>query len=153
MARIYIADDDSDIRNLLTFTLIEEGHEVLVARDGQMALEAVIDDPPDLLILDIMMPGLDGLGVLEGLRSYGVSSGTKVMILSARGSAADQAEGLRLGADRYVTKPFAPEELMEVVRQMLVGGAAPLGAVAERENPAERARMIEEFEMALRDHR
>ena len=119
MARIYIADDDADIRNLITFTLIEEGHEVLAAKDGQMAVEAIVKDPPDLLVLDMMMPKLDGLGVLRALDAAGVLDSTKVLVLTAKTAEQDRVEGFERGADLYLTKPFDPDELVESVRALL----------------------------------
>ena len=133
MARIYIADDDADIRNLLTFTLIEEGHEVLAAKDGQMAVEAIVKEPPDLLVLDMMMPRLDGLGVLRALDAAGVLETTKVLVLTARTAERDRVEGFERGADLYLTKPFDPDELVESVRALLDSTHADLQARREAE--------------------
>lgn len=133
MARIYIADDDADIRNLITFTLIEEGHEVLAAKDGQMAVEAIVKDPPDLLVLDMMMPRLDGLGVMRALDAAGVLDKTKVLILTAKSAEQDRVEGLERGADQYLTKPFDPDELAESVRALLESTHAELAARREAE--------------------
>ena len=133
MARIYIADDDADIRNLLTFTLIEEGHEVLAAKDGQMAVEAIVNEPPDLLVLDMMMPRLDGLGVLKALDAAGVLDTTKVLVLTARTAERDRVEGFERGADLYLTKPFDPDELVDAVRALLDSTHADLQARREAE--------------------
>jgi two-component system KDP operon response regulator KdpE len=119
VARIYIADDDAEIRNLLTLCLIDEGHEVFVARDGQAVLDSVIDDPPDVLVLDIGMPKLNGYQVLEGLESYGIRRLTKVLFLTARGSEAERVYGLERGVDRYVAKPFDTGEFVGTVRELL----------------------------------
>lgn len=133
MARIYIADDDADIRNLLTFTLIEEGHEVLAAKDGQMAVEAIVKEPPDLLVLDMMMPRLDGLGVLRALDAAGVLDTTKVLVLTARTAERDRVEGFERGADLYLTKPFDPDALVEAVRSLLDSTHSDLQARREAE--------------------
>ena len=133
MARIYIADDDADIRNLITFTLIEEGHEVLAAKDGQMAVEAIVKDPPDLLVLDMMMPKLDGLGVLRALDAAGVLDSTKVLVLTAKSAEQDRVEGFERGADLYLTKPFDPDELVESVRALLDSTHSELAARREAE--------------------
>ena len=144
MARIYVADDDADIRNLLTLSLVEEGHEVLVAKDGESALDCMIDDPPDLLILDIMMPRMDGFQVLEGLNTYGLRYSTKVLVLTARGAEADRVRGLQRGADRYLAKPFDPGEFIAAVRELLEASAEDLRR--DREAELEKARLLARLE-------
>ena len=105
--RILIADDEAEIRDLLQLYLEKDGYEVLEAGDGLETLEMVKKEKPDLLILDIMMPGLDGYRVLRNIRE---SSNIPVIILSAKDSNADKILGLDLGADDYITKPFEPLE-------------------------------------------
>ena len=144
MARIYIADDDADIRNLLTFTLLEEGHEVLAAKDGQMAVEAIVKDPPDLLVLDMMMPKLDGLGVLRALEASGVRDTTKVLVLTAKTSESDRLEGFDRGADLYLTKPFDPDELAESVRSLL--GSTHEELRARREAERDKASLLAQLD-------
>ena len=149
MARIYVADDDADIRNLLTLSLVEEGHEVLVAKDGESALDHMIDDPPDLLILDIMMPRMDGFQVLEGLNTYGLRHSTKVLVLTARGSEADRVRGLQRGADRYLGKPFEPQEFLGAVRALL--GATADDLRRQREEELEKARLLARLETVFEE--
>ncbi|MCB1884268.1 MAG: response regulator [Geminicoccaceae bacterium] len=111
MARVLIADDDDLLVELVTFTLEGRGHEVLVADDGEMALERAFSDKPDLIVLDGMMPGRDGLEVLRELRRDSGTSGIPVIMLSARRQERDVVGGLAQGADDYLVKPFMPEEL------------------------------------------
>ena len=151
MARIYIADDDADIRNLLTLSLLEEGHEVLAAKDGETALESMLDDQPDLLILDIMMPRMDGFQVLDGLRTYGLHQGLKVLILTARGTESDRIKGLQGGAHRYLGKPFEPEEFLAAVRDLL--GSSPEEAGARREEELQKARLLATLESVFEETR
>jgi DNA-binding response OmpR family regulator len=106
--RILVVDDDTSIRTMLRRLLTTEGYEVDEAADGPTALRKVAADEPDLLLLDIMMPGQDGLDVLEGLRR---TSDVPVILLSAKGEEADRVLGFRFGADDYVVKPFSSAEL------------------------------------------
>jgi DNA-binding response OmpR family regulator len=149
MARIYVADDDADIRNLLTLSLLEEGHEVLVAKDGESALESILEEVPDLLILDVMMPRMDGFQVLEGLSQYGLKRETKVLILTARGSERDRIRGLQSGADRYLGKPFAPDEFMATVRELLAASFSDLSAGRQAE--LEKARLLATLETVFEE--
>ena len=144
MAKIYVADDDPDIRNLLTFSLIEEGHEVTVAKDGQMALDAILKEAPDLLVLDMMMPRLDGLGVLDGLVSNGMRDSTKVLVLTAKGGEKDRVTGLDRGADRYLIKPFDPDEFLSVVNELL--GASSSELASKREDERDQANLLSQLE-------
>lgn len=105
--KILIADDEPEIRDLLRLYLEKDGYEVLEAADGIETMEKVKKDTPDLLLLDIMMPGLDGYRVLRNLRE---NNNIPVIILSAKGTNADKILGLDLGADDYITKPFEPLE-------------------------------------------
>lgn len=105
--KILIADDEAEIRDLLQLYLEKDGYEVLEAADGMETLEKMKKEKPDLLILDIMMPGLDGYRVLRNIREY---SNVPVIMLSAKDSNADKILGLDLGADDYITKPFEPLE-------------------------------------------
>lgn len=133
MARIYIADDDADIRNLVTFWLIEEGHEVLASKDGQAALETIVEDPPDVVVLDLMMPNLDGFGVLQGLTDAGVRDQTRVLVLTARSAESDRVEGFDRGADLYLTKPFEDTELIGAINELLDSPSDVLAARREEE--------------------
>jgi DNA-binding response OmpR family regulator len=106
--RILVVDDDRSIRTLLCRLLATEGYEVEEAADGPTALEKISAQTPDLLLLDVMMPGQDGLEVLEGLRR---TSDVPVILLTAKGEEADRVLGFRFGADDYVVKPFSSAEL------------------------------------------
>lgn len=117
MARILVVEDNPDLAYGLRNNLEIEGHVVLVAEDGIQGLEAARNDCPDLIILDLMLPGLDGYRVLQTLRGEGV--GTPVLILTARGEETDKVLGFRLGADDYVTKPFGVLELLARVEAIL----------------------------------
>jgi len=108
-ARILVVDDDTSIRTLLRRLLTTEGYEVDEAADGPTAMEKVAELSPDLLLLDIMMPGQDGLDVLEGLRR---TSDVPVILLTAKGDEAHRVLGFRFGADDYVVKPFSTAELV-----------------------------------------
>lgn len=116
-ARILIVEDNPDLSYGLKMTLELEGHEVEIAEDGHSGLERALDARPDLVILDLMLPGMDGYHVLRSLREQG--SEVPVLILSARGEEADKVLGFRLGADDYVTKPFGTLELLARVKALL----------------------------------
>lgn len=114
--RILVVDDDATVRTLLRRMLTIEGYEVDEAVDGASALEKVGSWAPDLLLLDIMMPGRDGLDVLEGLRR---TSAVPVILLTAKGEEADRVLGFRFGADDYVVKPFSTAELTARIAAVL----------------------------------
>ena len=115
--RILVVEDQSDLAEALALNLGHAGYAVACARDGRHALECVRAGAPDLVLLDIGLPHLDGFGVLEQLRADGIWC--PVLILSARGAPDDKVEGFRLGADDYVTKPFTLAELLSRVRALL----------------------------------
>ncbi|CAB4674618.1 unannotated protein [freshwater metagenome] len=115
--RILIADDDRAIRDALERAIGLEGYEVELVNDGVAALEAVARSAPDLLILDVMMPSLDGLGVCRALRNQG--NRTPILILTARTEVSDRVSGLDAGADDYLPKPFALDELLARMRALL----------------------------------
>lgn len=110
--RILVVDDDEDIVRVVKINLELEGFEVTTAGDGLEAVEAAIAAPPDLVLMDIMMPRMDGLTALRKMRSHPSLAGTSIVLLTARGLTEDRVEGLELGADDYVTKPFDVEELV-----------------------------------------
>lgn len=119
VTRVLVADDDEDIRAFLEITLQLAGFEVLLARDGEHALELAHRDHPDVIVLDVMMPNLDGLAALEKLRADPRTSHLPVMLLTARARTDDAIDGLDRGADDYLTKPFDPDELIARVRAAL----------------------------------
>ena len=118
-ARVVVADDDADIRDLVAFKLEAAGMDVVAVADGAAALEACQDVPPDLVILDVMMPGMSGLDVCRALRdSIGLAQ-VPVILLTARAQESDVAQGFDAGADDYVVKPFSPRELASRVAAVL----------------------------------
>lgn len=117
--RILIVDDDREIVRLLRAYLEQAGYQVLTASDGQMALHVMRRDHPDLVLLDIMMPGLDGWEVTRLVRTDARLAGTPILIITARVEDEDKIVGLELGADDYVTKPFNPREVVARVRALL----------------------------------
>jgi two-component system, OmpR family, response regulator MprA len=117
MTTVLIVDDDPKLLKMLQRTLTYEGFRVLSATDGNQALSEVQAHRPDVMVLDWLMPGLDGLGVLERLRAAGDK--TLVLMLTARDAVEDRVEGLESGADDYLVKPFAPAELLARVHALL----------------------------------
>jgi DNA-binding response OmpR family regulator len=133
MARVLVVDDDVTVREVVVTYLRAAGHDVDETADGESALALMRDTPTDLLVLDLMLPGIDGLTVCERLRSRG--DDLPVIMLTALGSETDRVVGLERGADDYVTKPFSPRELVLRVDSVLrragerAGGAR--GSVAD----------------------
>jgi DNA-binding response OmpR family regulator len=119
MARILIAEDNAEIRTLVSSILVEEGHKVGVAQNGQQALDMIMADAPDVLVLDIMMPQMDGYTVLKEIKSAGSREGMKILILTAKTSETDWVRGYKLGADAYLTKPFDTDELVNGIEDLL----------------------------------
>ncbi len=117
--RVLVVDDEPNIVLSLEFLMRRAGFEVEIARDGAEALAALDRTPPDLLLLDVMMPELDGFEVCERIRQRPEWRTTKIVMLTASGREAERRRGLALGADAYVTKPFSTRELVEQVKAML----------------------------------
>ncbi len=117
---VLIADDEPNIVISLEFLLKREGYQVLVARDGEEALQAIRAHRPDLVLLDVMMPRLSGHEVCQAVRADPALAATRILMLTAKGRATDVAKGQALGADAYMTKPFSTRELAEQVAAMLV---------------------------------
>jgi two-component system response regulator MprA len=132
-AHILIVDDDNRVTNALRRTLAYEGYQVSITANGEGALSIVRTRPPDLVILDLMLPGIDGLEVCSRLRSAG--DGIAVLMLTARDAVADRVAGLETGADDYLVKPFALEELLARVKALL-----------RRRNPPDITREVLDFE-------
>lgn len=109
-ARVLVVDDEENIRELLSVSLKFQGYDVLTAADGPRAIDVARSFRPDAVILDVMMPGMDGFGLLRRLRADG--SAAPALFLSARDSVADKVNGLTIGGDDYVTKPFSLEEVV-----------------------------------------
>jgi DNA-binding response OmpR family regulator len=121
---VLIADDEPNIVISLEFLLEQDGYRVLLARDRNEALEAILRDTPDLVLLDVMLPRLSGYDVCQRIRQDPALSQVKVIMLTARGREVEVTKGLALGADAYVTKPFSTRDLLEQIRRQL-GDAPP----------------------------
>jgi two-component system OmpR family response regulator len=121
--RVLVVDDEENIRYLLDAALRHAGFDVATAADGRQALDAARSQPPDLVVLDVMMPDLDGFEVTRRLRSEG--SKVPVLFLTARDATEDKVRGLTLGGDDYLTKPFSLEELVARVRAILRRAGTP----------------------------
>ncbi len=119
MVTVLLAEDDADIRDLVTFKLRQVGYEVRAFEDGLAALVSARDDPPDLAVLDIMMPGMSGLEVCRELRADQATSEVPIILLTARALEADIEGGFAVGADDYIVKPFSPRELASRVQAVL----------------------------------
>lgn len=117
--RILVVDDETYIVNILDFTLGSEGFEVLSAHNGEEALKMILDEAPDLIVLDVMMPRIDGIEVCRAIKAKEETSHTPVILLTAKDRDADKERGLDAGADRYMTKPFSPSKLVEEIRALL----------------------------------
>ena len=117
--RILVADDEPNIVTALEFLLTRGGYEVQVARNGEEALRLIERDPPDLVLLDVMMPLRSGYEVCERIRSRAEWRAVKIVMLSAKGRDAEVSRGLGIGADLYVTKPFSTRELMRRIGELL----------------------------------
>ena len=127
---VLLVDDEESVQKLLTYPLEREGYTVVQARDGEEALERYRATPVDLVILDLMLPRLDGLAVCRRLREE--RSAVPIIMLTARGDEGDKVLGLELGADDYITKPFSIREFMSRVRALLRRAQlSPAGARAE----------------------
>lgn len=117
--KILVADDDPDILQVVRVNLELEGYDVVTALDGQEALDAAIAEAPALILLDIMMPRMDGLTALHRIRAHAAAGNTSIILLTARGLPEDRVRGLELGADDYITKPFDVSELVARVKAVL----------------------------------
>ncbi|MFT3992067.1 MAG: response regulator transcription factor [Luteolibacter sp.] len=129
MHKILIVEDERDIADLIGFNLQRAGYEVIKAHDGIVATEMAMRERPDLIILDLMLPGRDGYAVFRELRRDTRSVNIPVIMLTARAQTEDRIQGLEAGADDYLTKPFSPKELMLRVQAVLKRADAPPGNV------------------------
>jgi DNA-binding response OmpR family regulator len=128
-ARVLIIEDDPNVAEVVGRYLSREGYEVEIATDGASGLERALSDPPELVVLDLMLPNLGGLEVCKRIRA---AAPVPVIILTALGEEADRIVGLELGADDYVAKPFSPRELTARVKAVLRRASGPLAASAAR---------------------
>jgi DNA-binding response OmpR family regulator len=118
-ASILVADDEPNIVLSLEFVLKQAGFRVRTAADGEAALTAIAEEPPDLVLLDVMIPGRDGYSVCQEIRSNPAWRDVRIIMLTAKGGEVQREKGLSLGADEYVTKPFSTRELVDRIRRML----------------------------------
>ena len=117
--RVLVVDDEPNIVMSLEFLMRRAGFEVQVARNGREAIAALEGPPPDLMLLDVMMPEFDGYEVCERVRAREEWRATKIIMLTARGRDAERERGLKVGADAYVTKPFSTRDLVEQAKRIL----------------------------------
>jgi len=122
--KILVVDDEIYIVHILDFSLGMEGYEVLTALDGEQAVEKARAEHPDLIVLDIMMPKLDGYETCKRLKADPATKDIPVILLSAKGRNVDQKVGFEVGADDYITKPFSPRKLVERINALL-GQSSP----------------------------
>ncbi len=149
--RILAVDDEEDILELIRYNLEREGYSVTCVETGEDCVEKVRETPPDLVLLDLMLPGIDGLSVCRILKSDAKTSSVPVVMLTAKGEEADIVSGLELGAEDYVTKPFSTKVLVARVRSVLrranaASSPAEAGAVIKRRdiviNPGRRETVV-----------
>lgn len=119
MKQIFVVEDEKDLVELLTYNLEKDGYRVLSEMDGEAALKRIPEKMPDLVLLDLMLPKVDGLTVCKTLKSNPKTNHIPVVMLTAKGEESDKIVGLELGADDYVTKPFSVKELLARVRAVL----------------------------------
>ena len=123
-ATILVADDEQDIRELVAYRLSRYGYTIIEARDGQEAFELAVDQSPDMAVLDVMMPRLNGFDLTERLRNTPATQRLPILLMSASVQEVDISRGFAAGADGYLTKPFTPDQLLTRVRDVLSRGAA-----------------------------
>lgn len=130
MSHILIVEDDRDIANLVRHYLVKAGHSVDILASGAEVLPRVGERRPDLLVLDLMLPGMHGLDVCRALRAEAATSALPIIMVTARAEEADRIAGLDLGADDYLTKPFSPRELVARVAALLRRASRPAAVLA-----------------------
>ena len=126
--RILVVDDEEDILELVRFNLAREGYPIICTTSGEESLKIAQKEHPDLIVLDLMLPGIDGLDVAKALKNDPKTRDIPIIMLTAKGEEADIVAGLELGADDYVTKPFSPRILVARVRAVLRRGASEVPA-------------------------
>jgi two-component system phosphate regulon response regulator PhoB len=153
-ATILVVDDEPEICHLVSYNLAREGYRVIVEGDGEAGLERIFKSPPDLLVLDLLLPRLSGLEVLQAIRSESRTSSLPVLILTARATEMDKLLGFERGADDYLTKPFSPKELVARVAALLrrtqtAPGPQPVSAGPFRLDRERHQVMLREAEIRL----
>jgi DNA-binding response OmpR family regulator len=147
MPEVLVVDDDPDIRSMLAMVLDDAGFKVREAADGVAALVALEEKAPDLMLLDVMMPNVDGFGVLRSRRQKGLAPGTRVLLLTAKTAERDFVRGWELGADEYMTKPFDIERLVKKIRELMQTSTNVLQE--RREAELQKAELLERLESAF----
>ena len=132
--RVLVVEDEEDIQELVQFNLAKDGYRVAAVRSGEEALKKIRHEPPDLILLDLMLPGLNGLEVCRVVRADPRTQSIPILMITARGEEADIVSGLELGADDYLPKPFSPRVLLARIRAVLRRRASP---AKEDEGPLE----------------
>lgn len=135
MQRILIVEDETDIADLIAFNLRRAGYEPLIAHDGIEGTRIALKEAPDLIVLDLMLPGRDGFGVFQELKRDPRTANTPVIMLTARAQTEDRIKGLEVGADDYLTKPFSPKELLLRIQAILKRSERRPGAVVLEHGP------------------
>ena len=130
---VLLVEDEADIRELVSYNLARAGYDVTGVVTGEEALAAAETDPPDLVVLDLMLPGMDGLTVCQRLKKDPKTDSIPIVMLTAKGEESDIIRGLNFGADDYVTKPFSPRVLIARVQAVFRRASASLGKEAEHE--------------------
>lgn len=148
---VLVVEDEADIRELVSYNLAKAGYEVKSVVTGEQALVAVEQDPPDLVVLDLMLPGMDGLNVCGRLKKDPKTGSIPIVMLTAKGEESDIVRGLNLGADDYITKPFSPRVMIARVQAVLRRASAGLGEEPDRE-PAARSITIRNLVIRPRRH-
>lgn len=120
MAKILVVDDEPDVVEIVRIRLEQEGHTIFTAGDGRSGLQGVFEHKPDLVILDVMMPGIDGFEVAYQMKNNPLTVNTPIVMLTARADFGSIAKGWNLDVDNYVTKPFKLDELAETIKNVLV---------------------------------
>ena len=118
---VLVVDDEPNILMSLEYLMKQAGYDVRIARDGEEAMLAVEDTPPDLMLLDVMMPKRDGFDVCQSIRGNGALDSVRIIMLTAKGRDIEREKGLALGADDYITKPFSTREVLAKVKDLLGG--------------------------------
>lgn len=122
-SKVLVIEDESDILEVIKYNLEREGHKVIACRDGEEGLSRIRTENPDLVILDLMLPGIDGVEVCQRVKSDPVTNAIPIIMVTAKGEEADVVLGLGIGADDYIAKPFSPKELVARIKVVLRRGA------------------------------
>ena len=139
---VLVIDDEKDLLELVRYNLEKEGYSIRTAQDGESGLETATRELPDIVIVDLMLPGIDGLDVCRRLRADQRTARTPIIMLTAKSAETDRVVGLEMGADDYITKPFSPRELAARIK-------AVLRRVSSQESPTPKSRLIRRGKLAI----